>query len=123
MRSSFLVLAAALAAAPLPALAAPGSSSPSGVGAGVSCEAVRADPSLYSHRVIQDCRRMGWHSEPASYGGQLYQPNGGMTDLVTRNSSCSDVHMRPDLYSASVRESCASGTVNGVGDWGGALVH
>lgn len=119
MRMTFLVLAAGLAAAPLPALAAPGASSP----AGVSCDAVRADPSLYSHRVIQDCRRTGWHGEPAGFGGPLYQPNDGMTDVVTRNSSCSDVRKRPDLYSASVRESCASGTVNGVGDWGGALVH
>jgi hypothetical protein len=112
MKTKLILAVASLLAAPIPAFAVS-----SGPGPDISCQAVRANPSLYARHVVSECRRMGWN-EPMGYAGA-----GGGGPIQTRNSSCGDVRERPALYSEDVREACAASDPRGPGDWGGSIVR
>jgi hypothetical protein len=112
MNTKIILALAALAAAPVPAMAVT-----AGPPAEVSCQAVHANPSLYARHVVSECRRMGW-ADAMGYAGAA-----SPAPIVTRDSSCSDVRARPGLYSEAIRETCASQDPRGPGDWGGSLVR
>ena len=109
MKTTSLLIAAALFALPGSAFALT-----SGQPAGVSCQDVLANPSVYSRRVIAECR----HSAALGYSAVA-----GPQAIVTRNSSCSDVRANPYNYSESIRVSCGGAPTPDITDWGGAIVH
>lgn len=81
---------------------------------GISCQDVRANPSLFTHKAINACRHAAM---PLGYGGEV------AAGPVTRNSSCTDVRNSPYNYSESVRMSCGFPASAPITDWGGGVVH
>ena len=81
---------------------------------GISCQDVRANPSLFSRKAINSCRHAAM---PLGYGGEA------AAGPVTRNSSCTDVRNSPYNYSESVRMSCGFAPTGPITDWGGELIH
>jgi hypothetical protein len=109
MKTTSLLIAAALLTAPAPAFALT-----SGQPAGVSCQDVQANPSVYNRRVVAECR----HSAALGYSAAA-----GPRTIVTRDSSCSDVRANPYNFSESVRVSCGGAQTPPITDWGGSIVH
>jgi len=108
MQAKALLLAVTVLTIPLSSFSAVGQTVN-----GISCQDVRANPSLFSRKAINACRHAAM---PLGYGGEVAGP-------VTRNSSCTDVRNSPYNYSESVRMSCGFSASGAVTDWGGGLVH
>lgn len=109
MKTTSLIMAAALLAVPASAFALT-----SGQPAGVSCQDVQANPTVYNRRVVAECR----HSAALGYSAAA-----GPRAIVTRDSSCSDVRANPYNYSESVRVSCGGAPTAPITDWGGSIVR